>query len=122
MSSKPTVVMVDRDPRSVRASLENGDSLELPFSLLLVRFELHFPTLVRSIMSHQPSCIVLGSGFGIEPNIGEHFLSELEAAGFNGCMAVCCRDTYMVLPLSESVKRVSPETLSRSTLCELLGS
>lgn len=122
MSSKQIVVMVDRDPSSVRSLLANGDSSDLPFSLLVVRFELHFPTLVRSIMNHQPSCIVLGSGFGMEPNIGEDFLSELEAAGFNGCTVVCCRDTYMVLPLLDGVKRVSPEKFSKSALCELLGS
>ncbi len=114
--------MVDRDPRSIRSLLENGDSSDLPFSFLVVRFERHFPTLVHSIMSHRPSCVVLGSGFGIEPNIAERFLSELEAAGFDGCTAVCCHDTYKVLPLLDGVKRVNPEAFSRDALRELLAS
>lgn len=117
--SRCTVIAIDKDPRSMKDLLTKGEPEVLSFSLLVVRFNMHFPSLIHDIMSFKPILVVLGSGFGVLPNIGENFLSELRAAGFEGAVVVCCQETYKVLPCANVIWIEPAEGVARKTLAEL---
>lgn len=117
--SRRTVIVIDRDPRSMKDLLTKGEPEVLSFSLLVVRFNLHFHSLIHDIMSFNPSLVVLGSGFGVLPKIGENFLSELSAAGFEGSVVVCCQDTYKVLSCANVIWIEPEEGVARKRLAEL---
>lgn len=118
--SRCIVIAIDKDPRSMKDLLAKGEPADLSFSLLVVRFNMHFPSLIHDILSFKPNVVVLGSGFGVLPNIGENFLSELRAAGFQGSVVVCCQETYKVLPCDNNVIWIEPAAgVARRTLAEL---
>jgi hypothetical protein len=119
MSRRTNVIVIDKDPRSMKELLTKGEPEVLSFSLLVVRFNMHFPSLIHDVMSVNPSLVVLGSGFGVLPNIGENFLSELSAAGFKGSVVVCCQDTYKVLPCAKVIWIEPKEGVVRKRLAEL---
>lgn len=118
--SRCTVIAIDKDPRSMKDLLTKGEPGVLSFSLLIVRFNMHFPSLIHDIMSFKPNLVVLGSGFGVLPKIGEKFLSELRAAGFQGSVVVCCQETYKVLPCANVIWIEPAEGVARKTLAELV--
>ncbi len=119
MSRRVNVIVIDKDPRSMKELLTKGEPETLAFNLLVIRFNLHFPSLIHDVMSVSPSLVVLGSGFGVLPNIGENFLSELSAAGFKGSTVVCCHETYKVLPCADVVWIEPKEGVVRKRLAQL---
>jgi len=121
MATRATVLVIDKDPRAMRALLGRGEPESVPFKLLILQFNLHFPSLIAQAIAVNPDVVVLGSGFGRLPYIGENFVVEFDKAGFSGKYVVCCSDTYKVLPHVE-VERIQPvEGLARKALFELLS-
>ena len=121
MATRSTVVVLDKDPRHMRSLLQVGDPAVMPCHLLVMQFSLHFDSLVDGIVSINPNRVDLGGGFGFLPNTGEKFLAALQAAGFRGSIAVCCHDTFKVLPLSDIVWIEPKEGVARQAIAELVA-
>ncbi len=120
MSSRATVLVIDKDPRGMRVLLTKGEPEVLPFKLLVLQFSVYFPTLIKDTMSVNPDLVVLGNGFGYLPFVGENFVRELTQAGFTGKVAVCCRDTFKVLSCATVVRISHQDGKLRQALVELM--
>jgi hypothetical protein len=105
----------------MRALLTKGEPEVLPFKLLVLQFSIHLPSLIKDTLSVNPDLVVLGNGFGYLPFVGEKFVCKLTQAGFTGRVAVCCRDTYKVLPCATVVRLSQEDGQIRQALVELMS-
>jgi hypothetical protein len=121
MSARHTVLVIDREPREIRAMLRQEEAQPLPFNVLVLKFSVCLPVLVKDTMGVKPDLVVLGSGFGNAPFIGERFVDELKQAGFKGKVAVLCHDTFKVLPQASVVRLKHEDGKIRQALLELMS-